>query len=63
MCPIYLVSTGEGEAKVERLIEANNINAARNHAAKDTIKVERAGQADLFRLAKTDVEVETVPTA
>lgn len=61
--PLYLVATGEGEAKKERLIDANNINAARNHAAKDTIKVERAGQADLFRLAKAGVDVETVPAA
>lgn len=58
--PLYLVSTGKDEAKVERLIDANNINAARNHAAKDTISVERAGQADLFRLAKADVEIEKV---
>lgn len=56
--PLYLMSHGEDEAKIERLIEANNIQVARNFVARDVIKGEKAAQKDLFRLAKAGVEIE-----
>ncbi len=56
--PLYLMKSGEGEALKERLVEANNIQVARNFVARDIIQGEKAGQADLFRLAKAGVEIE-----
>lgn len=57
MSRVYLAKVGETES----LIEAGNINAARNHVAKKTITIGLASQADLFRLAKDGAEIEKVP--
>jgi len=56
--PLYIVSTGEGEAKKERLVEANNSPVARNFVARETVTVALATQHDLFRLAKAGVDIE-----
>ena len=55
---LYLVSTGEGEALKERLVEANNKAVARNFVARDMVKVELADQKTLFRLAQAGAQVE-----
>lgn len=52
--PLYIVKAGEKE----RLIEARNKSAARNFAARDLITIDKASNADCFRLAKAGVEVE-----
>lgn len=56
--PLYIVSSGEGDQKKERLVEANNKASARNFVARDQYAVEVAGQAELFRLAKSGVDIE-----
>lgn len=56
--PLYIVVTGEGEAKKERLVEANNKAVARNFVARDMVKVDLAEGPDIHRLAKADVEIE-----
>jgi hypothetical protein len=61
--PLYVTTIGEGEAKAERLVEANNKAVARNFAARGLVKVEIASQADLFRLAKAGKEVEVATDA
>lgn len=56
--PLYIVTTGEGDAKKERLVEANNPSAARNFVVRDSVKAEIADQKRLFELAKAGVEIE-----
>lgn len=56
--PVYLVSTGADDAKVERLVDAANKAQARNHVARETVTVGLAKQAELFRLAKAGKDIE-----
>ena len=56
--PLYKVTSGEGEVKVERLVEANNKATARNFAARSHFTVEVAEPTELFRLAKAGAEIE-----
>lgn len=56
--PIYLMEHEEGGKKRERLVEATSIQTARNHVARGIIFGGIAKPADLFRLAKLDVELE-----
>jgi hypothetical protein len=60
--PLYRVEIGEGEAKKERLVEAGDSRNARSFVAAQLLKVERASQADCFRLAKAGVEIEAAVT-
>jgi hypothetical protein len=54
--PLYRVQNGDKE----RLVEANNMAAARNFVARSVLSIEVAKPTDLFRLAKTGIEVESV---
>lgn len=56
--PLYIVSTGAGEAKSERLVEAANSPAARLYVARESIFVGLADQKSLFRLAQAGAQIE-----
>lgn len=56
--PLYLMQTGEGESLKERLVEAPNIQTARNHIARDIIRGSIASPNELFRLAKEGHDIE-----
>jgi hypothetical protein len=53
---VYLVKVPDGS---ERLVEAANKASARNHVARSCLDIAVAKQADLFRVAKANGEIET----
>lgn len=61
--PLYLAKLGQGENLQEFLVEASNKQVAQNHVARKVIEVEKASQADLFRLAKAGAEIEVATGA
>ncbi len=56
---VYRIEVPNGGEATERLVEAPNQASARNHVARSLFKVEPAKSADLFRLAKAGIELET----
>lgn len=56
--PLYLVTTGEGDDKKERLVEAANPAGARNFVVRDSVKAVIVEPRDLHRLAVAGVEIE-----
>lgn len=61
--PLYLMKHLGSDGERERLVEASNIQTARNHVAAGIIQGEIAKPADLFRLAKAGVELEKAGAA